>query len=279
MTPRAPLNRERLTDALVHSGEYASVTVTDTAGSTNADLAAAGRDGAPAWTALLTEHQTAGRGRHGRPWVAPQGSQLTLSVLIRPGRQALERLGLLPLMTGLAIVDALTEFDDLSPMDITLKWPNDVLIDGGKLCGILGEAVDLGDKPCLVMGLGLNVSLTAEELPVAHATSLDLAARAHGIDLDIDRTELAIVVLRHMKKRLEQWSTGSGDPLGDYRRVCSSIGLDVSVHLPDHTELIGTVDTVDDAGHIVVVDETGERHALAAGDVTHLRKAHGGYSA
>ncbi|PRQ10816.1 biotin--[acetyl-CoA-carboxylase] ligase [Corynebacterium sp. 13CS0277] len=278
MTSRAPLNRERLTNALVLSGDYAAVSVYDQIGSTNSELASLGRQGAAQWTALLAEEQTAGHGRHGRPWEAPRSSQLIMSVLIRPPASALAHLGLLPLVSGLAMIDTLRAFEELAPLNAQLKWPNDVLVDGRKLCGILGEAVALDEHPCLIMGIGLNISLTEEELPVPHATSLDLAAAAHGIDLDLDRTEFAIVALRYVKKRLAQWAAGDTSVLADYRAVCSSIGLDVSVHLPDHSQLIGTVTTVDDTGHIVVRDSGGDLHALAAGDVTHLRKADGTYA-
>ncbi|MDO4686502.1 MAG: biotin--[acetyl-CoA-carboxylase] ligase [Corynebacterium sp.] len=258
MTDRMPIDVPRVRAAL--RGEYAEVHHTQATGSTNADLVSAAHNGAPAWTAHITEYQHAGRGRHGRVWTAPQGSQVTLSILIRPPAQTLQRLGTMPLITGLAILDAL-------PIPAKLKWPNDVLINGRKVCGILGEAVSLGDEPALVLGLGLNVSLTEEELPVPHAISLDLARPG----VDFDRTQLTIDVLLGLRRRLTQWMHNNSTLMTDYRAVCSSIGQEVKVLLPGDETLLGTaVDAADD-GKLVVVDTHGQRHELAAGDVTHLR--------
>lgn len=270
MTTREPLDIDRLTRHLVESGTYARIAHTPETGSTNTDVVALARQGAPAWTALLTEYQNAGRGRHGRAWTAPHGSQLILSVLLRPPAQALDNLGTMPLITGLAVVDALTAMaEKLGREEIipVLKWPNDALIGGRKLCGMLGEAVSLGPNPALVMGLGLNVSLTTAELPVPHAISLDLAAPG----LELDRTELAIEVLRALRTRLGQWATNDPQAMADYRAACSSLGADVRVLLPGDRQLLGTVTNVDDDGRLRVRDNTGTEHTVAAGDVEHLR--------
>ena len=159
-------------------------------------------------------------------------------------------------------------YDFLIPQ---LKWPNDALIEGRKLCGILAEAVNLSDDPAVVVGVGLNVSLTQQELPVAHAISCDLAAHLKGIQLQLDRTDLAARVLIALYNRLEQWKSGDPALLGDYRRSCCSLGAAVKVDLPQDKVLYGTVTGVLDDGRLTVTDNSGTIHHLAAGDVTHVR--------
>lgn len=193
---RTPLNVEWLREQLVVDGPFARILHSATTGSTNTDLVAAAHEGAPAWTVFLTEHQTLGRGRMGRRYEAPAGAQLTLSVLIRPPRESVFRLGTMPLATGLALIDALKGAEGVG-----LKWPNDLLREGRKLCGILAEAVSLGEEPAVVIGLGLNTSLTREELPVPHATSLELEG------IPYERNELAVRVLTALHRRCANGKT------------------------------------------------------------------------
>lgn len=253
---RAPLDISAIRERV----DYARVDYSAETGSTNADLVRAAGEGAPEWTAAVTEFQSAGRGRHGRVWTAPKYSQATMSILIRPPASAIKRIGTMPLITGLALIDALGP-----DYPVTLKWPNDVLIDGRKVCGILAEAASLGAHPAIVIGLGLNVSLTEDELPVPHAISLELFSGEA-----IDRTELVISVLGALKQRLTQWMENADSLMADYRAVCSSIGADVRVVLPGDKELLGTCVGVADSG-VLLVESAGIVHELAAGDVTHLR--------
>ncbi|AIU91163.1 Biotin-Acetyl-CoA carboxylase-ligase [Corynebacterium ulcerans] len=257
---RTPLNVGWLREQLIDDGPFARILHSSTTGSTNTDLVAAAHEGAPAWTVVLTEHQTLGRGRMGRRYEAPAGAQLTLSVLIRPPRESVFRLGTMPLATGLALIDALKGAEGVG-----LKWPNDLLCEGRKLCGILAEAVSLGEEPAVVIGLGLNTSLTREELPVPHATSLELEG------IPYERNELAVRVLTALHRRLRQWEDNDPTLLTEYRQVCTSIGADVRVILSENEELLGVAESVSDAGLICVRDSQGELHELMAGDVTHLR--------
>ncbi|EPD67689.1 biotin-[acetyl-CoA-carboxylase] ligase [Corynebacterium pyruviciproducens ATCC BAA-1742] len=260
MTTRAPLDRDELRRRLVDTGLYERLTVVDSTGSTNADLLQAAADGAPTFTAELAEFQDSGRGRRGRAWVTPRSSQVTFSILVRP--RTLDHFGSLSLMAGLALVDALKP---LLHERVALKWPNDVLVSGNKICGILGEAQALAtNHPEVVLGCGLNHSLTREELPVDNATSLALEG------IDVDRTELSIAVLTAMRTRLGAWSRGDIH-MDDYRAVCSTIGLDVRVMRPGTDDLLGRAIDVTDEGFLVVRDERGERHELSAGEVHHVR--------
>lgn len=245
---------EKLRDALVANGPYAQLSLVEDTGSTNADLLAA--DDAPAWSVRLANHQSAGRGRLGRSWTAPAGSQLICSVLIKPADLA--AVGTIPLAVGLGLTDVVSGSG--------LKWPNDLQIKGRKLCGILAEA-RFEPEPVIVIGFGLNVSLTREDLPVAHATSLLLEG------LPTNREDLAVAALQAVHRRLRQW--GAGDPtlISDYRKVSASIGREVRVELPGQPDLFGTATNVLDDGRLRVRDAAGTVHDLAAGDVTHLRLA------
>ena len=153
---------------------------TSSTGSTNADVAAVARAGAPEGTVHVTSHQTAGRGRLDREWVAPPGSGLAASVLLRPVEVPLDRWGWIPLLVGVALADAVAELG----VQPALKWPNDIEVDGKKLAGILVEAVTTPDGAAAVIGVGLNVSMTAAQLPIPAATSLALEGVASGIDAD-----------------------------------------------------------------------------------------------
>ena len=237
MDNRDPLDIDYLRTQLIANGPYQRIEYFPEVSSTN----------------------TAGRGRMGRSFSAPPRSQMPLSILIRPPHESVTRLGTMPLATGLALIDA------LATPQIQLKWPNDLVIDGRKLCGILAEAVSLGDQPAVVIGLGLNTSLTKEELPVPHATSLHLEG------IPYERNELAVRVLNALHHRLTQWETNDPALMPDYRAVSATIGQNVRVILPNDTELLGTAEGVADDGRLQVRDQTGTLHELTAGDVTHLR--------
>ncbi|HCT9181446.1 TPA: biotin--[acetyl-CoA-carboxylase] ligase [Corynebacterium aurimucosum] len=301
------LDMDRIREAL--SDDFAVIDFTESTGSTNTDLMQAEKvaDG----TVLLADEQVAGKGRLGRQWVSPAGAQLIFSALILP--ESLEHLGTLPLAAGLAVTDSVE--------GAVLKWPNDVHIDGKKLCGILAEAGPVGEafksapktevskaevnkaevnkaevnkteinkaevnkaeinkaeinkaevapktqaanppSARVVVGMGINVTLTREELPIEAATSLALEG------LDTDRTELAITVLKNLRRRITQWEQQDPQLMADYRKVCSSIGQEVRLEAPTG-DVIGTVEGVADDGRINVGGEY-----YSAGDVIHLRPA------
>ncbi|OFS39089.1 biotin--[acetyl-CoA-carboxylase] ligase [Corynebacterium sp. HMSC069E04] len=296
------LDMDRIREAL--SEDFAVIDYTESTGSTNTDLMQADKvaDG----TVLLANEQVAGKGRLGRQWVSPAGSQLIFSVLILP--DSLDHLGTLPLAAGLAVTDSVE--------GAVLKWPNDVHIDGKKLCGILAEAGPVGEafksapktevskaeinkaevnkaeinkaeinkaeinkaevskaeiapktqsanppSARVVVGMGINVTLTREELPIEAATSLALEG------LDTDRTQLAITVLKNLRRRITQWEQQDPQLMADYRKVCSSIGQEVRLEAPAG-DVIGTVEGVADDGRINVGGEY-----YSAGDVIHLRPA------
>lgn len=263
-----PLNQSAIVASAIRPGGlWRGVDVVPEAGSTNTDLIARSKEGAPEGTVLVTEHQTAGKGRLGRGFTTPARVALTFSVLVRPSVPS-DRLGWVSPMMGLAAVAAVRE---VTGVEAALKWPNDVLVPGeerdGKLAGILAEA-DFSDADQLgiVVGMGLNVAQTREQLPVENATSL-LAEGAPGISRD----ELLTTVLAGFERRYAAWVQAGGDPeasglAAEYRDVCVTLGRPVRVHLPGDHLLEGTATGVDAQARLLVAGR-----ALSAGDVVHVR--------
>ncbi len=234
-------------------------------GSTNLDLV---RDtAAPDRSVLAAEYQTAGRGRLARSWVCPPGAGLIVSVLFRPP-VTLARWGWLPLLAGVAVHDAITAAADV---EISLKWPNDVLDAAGerKLAGILAQTAD----DAVVIGIGANVTVTAEELPVPGATSLALLGA-----LDVDRTDLLIEVLGRLDTLFARWADVDGDAeacgLAEaYRRRCVTLGRRVRATFTDEGDCAaveGEAAALDEMGRLVLRTADGLR-TVGAGDVQHLR--------
>lgn len=269
-----------------------SLIVRDSAGSTNADLASEVRaldatgSIAPDFTTIITENQTAGRGRLDRSWIAPAGSSLATSVLVRTdgvmvdggivdggmagGGIAVETLGWLPLVAGLAMARAVDAVLPYAPGRAGLKWPNDVQIDGQKVCGILCELIPGSG---VIVGAGLNVLMTPEQLPVPTATSLAIAGAQPDATLP-DRalaaylTALQSLVHRFRDARGDAQASGIRD---EVVARCSTIGRQVRVELPAGSALHGTAVGIDHEGRLEVRDESNTVHAVAAGDIIHLR--------
>ncbi|GIF10865.1 biotin--[acetyl-CoA-carboxylase] ligase [Actinoplanes teichomyceticus] len=274
---RPPLSERALTRALVQPGGlWSRIEVRAETGSTNADAAAAARDGAAEGLVVVAERQVAGRGRRDRQWVSPARAGLTLSVLLRPGAADPARdwpaaapgaVGWLPLLAGVALAGAVSR---VAGVEAALKWPNDLLVDDRKCAGILAEVA--GDA--IVVGIGLNVSTRAEELPETTgvpATSLRVAGAEN-----FDRDPLLRALLRGLERWYGGWREAAGDAemcglLGEYRRRCATIGRAVRVLLPGGGELTGEATTVDRDGRLVVRTVDGAEHRVSAGDVLHVR--------
>lgn len=243
----------------------------DEVGSTNAVLADRARAGEAAGVVLVAERQTAGRGRLGRDWVVAPGSSLVVSVLLQPDVPA-ERWAWLPLLTGLAVARAVSGPVSSAGGEVRLKWPNDVLVDGPdgkqKVCGILLERVDgpggPTSRPAAVVGVGLNVAQSRDELPVPTATSLALAGA------EVTREQLLVDLLAELRAAYDAW-VGGADLRDDYLAACSTVGRDVRVTLPAG-ELEGRAVDVDPDGRLVVRTSSGDER-LGAGDVVHVRRA------
>jgi BirA family biotin operon repressor/biotin-[acetyl-CoA-carboxylase] ligase len=262
-----PLDAAALRAAL--AGRVGAFDVVASTGSTNADLLAAARDGAPDRSVLVAERQDRGRGRLDREWVSAPGSGLTFSVLLRPGRVPVARLGWLPLLAGLSVVRAI---QDLSDVSVALKWPNDVLLgpEQAKCAGILAEAEPrVAGGLAVVVGIGINVGARADELPEGGTS---LAAEGAGIA----RSELLGAVLRRLLTDEADWRDADGDPdsvglRAAYRAACATLGREVRVSLPDGSGLVAHARDLDTDGRLVLREPSGATRTVAAGDIVHLR--------
>ncbi|MFD9085010.1 biotin--[acetyl-CoA-carboxylase] ligase [Streptomyces erythrochromogenes] len=269
---RPPLNAAALRRALVTGdGLWTSLEVVASTGSTNTDLATRAAE-LPEGAVVVAEEQSAGRGRLDRSWVAPARSGLFFSVLFKPGDTVpQEQWGWLTLLAGVATATGLSR---AAGVDTALKWPNDLLVtvDGEerKTGGILAERVEDG----VIVGIGLNVTLTEEELPVPAAGSLLLAKATVT-----DREPLLKAVLRSLEEWYGNWRAAGGDPAASglqetYAAGCATLGRHVRAELPGGRTLTGTAEAVDTDGRLVIRTAEGTHEAVGAGDVVHLRSVH-----
>jgi len=234
-------------------------------GSTNRDLLAKSSD-LPEFFVLATDFQTAGKGRMDRSWEAAPKSSIMASVLLRPKFTNSSGIGWLSLMTALAIAEAIAKLG-LSPK---IKWPNDVLIGEKKVSGILAEAAP--DLTCVVIGFGINVSQTPEQLPVETATSLKIATSK-----PVDRDQLLAEVIQNLKVYYQGLVDADGDAdVSGLRQavinLSATVGSEVSVEFPDGNKSFGLAKDIDSTGRLVL-DTQGQTLSVSAGDVLHLRKA------
>jgi BirA family transcriptional regulator, biotin operon repressor / biotin---[acetyl-CoA-carboxylase] ligase len=242
--------------------------------STNAELGDLARGGGQAsFTTVVTTDQTAGRGRLGRTWVAPAGSALAVSVLIVPrtasGPLALDRFGWLPIAAGIAMTD--TVANALPDASTGFKWPNDVLVNGRKVCGVLAEL--LPEQGGVVIGAGVNLGMTVEQLPVETATSLAIEGAEPG---SLDADTILAGYLARLRELVEAYIAADGDAeksglAAQARSRCITLGRAVRVELPDGTAIEGTAASLDGDGRLVVRLADGRDRTVAAGDVTHAR--------
>ena len=259
----APLRAISLADVSA-AGLWTSVEVVPRTDSTNAELL---RRGGPEGQVLVAEEQTAGRGRMGRSWVSQPGAALMFSFLLRPAAVPPGRRGWLPLLTGVAAVAAVR---GVCGLDATLKWPNDVLIDGRKLAGILAE--QSGDF--VVIGIGLNVATTPDALPSG-------AGGLRGTSLAIEGADVSReVLLAEFLRQFERWYLAfREDPspervglFAEYRRLCSTLGQAVRVELPGMRTLSGLAEDIDQDGRLLVREPGAPAPVpISAGDVIHVR--------
>lgn len=216
--------------------------VIDETGSTNTDLLAAAESGAPDRSVLVARHQTAGRGRLDRRWEAPAGANLLVSLLFR---NIPEHPHELTQRVALATAAACAAVAGVHPR---LKWPNDLLVDGAKLAGVLAQAQG-GGEPVVVVGIGVNCRWAPPG-----------AARL-GDDVD----PLALLA-----RMLREYDALPADVWPAYREALATIGMRVRVELVDG-ELLGTAVDVERDGRLLVRDDADVVHRLATGDVVHLR--------
>ncbi len=295
-----PLDTAVLTSRLTAAPRpWRQVDVHESVDSTN-DRAAllAGADGRP-WRLVTADRQTGGHGRLGRSWLSPSGTSISMSMVVPTGPSP-AALGWLPLLTGLAVSRALGRLTG-RPEAFAVKWPNDVLAlplhagaeqvagrDGGgrmldaewptaegrpshKVCGILCQSLAGAADGLAVVGVGVNVSVPPAGLPVPHATAI--AECCPGSPPA--REDLVVGIADEFAWWHEKFVSGSnglGEVRSAYSVACATIGCDVRVHLPGRRALRGRAQRVDSDGRLVVIEQqAGGLHTLAAGDVVHIR--------
>lgn len=227
--------------------------------STNRLLRNLAPGGTPTGTVLLTDYQSAGRGRRGRQWDAPPGSGLLFSLLLPP--YPLERISLLPLVTVIAIARAYEQHFGLSPF---IKWPNDLLLDGRKCGGILVEGEwNTKDDPQIVVGIGLNVNQQESDFAtLPSATSL----RA-SIGRQVARAELFGVILEALEYAYDAFANG-WMPHAEWSRRAGVPGQTLWVHTVEGAPWSATAVALGTGGELLVNDSEGNSIALHAGDVS-----------
>ena len=243
---------ERVLTNLGESTRFSDVRLLESTDSTNRVVADMAADGATEGVVVSADLQTAGRGRLDRTWEAEPGAGLLVSVLLRPQRLPIRRWHLVTAAAGLAGRDACSEVAAVRP---ELKWPNDLMVGSRKLAGILAES----SAGALVVGMGMNV----HSGPPGSVWLDELAGRR------VARSDLLVAWLKSFDRLLDDWESVAAR----YRAECSTVGSEVSVEQVG-SRLVGTAESIDDEGRLVVVPSGGGAPiAVSAGDVVHLRPA------
>ena len=234
----------------------------DRVGSTNDLALQCGIDGAEEGTLILAESQTQGRGRHGRRWLAPSGSSILASVILRHRLRA-DQVGLPNLIGAVAIATAINELTNLSTR---IKWPNDVLIQGKKVSGILTELeYDQNRQPFFVMGFGVNVNTAIADLPE------ELRASATSLQIETNREMSRVVLLQAILHRLEEnylrLKRSDTEPIiatanrllhlsGDWIQLQTAGGI-----------FRGQAEVIDPDGGLLLKDRNGKQRKFLVGEV------------
>jgi BirA family biotin operon repressor/biotin-[acetyl-CoA-carboxylase] ligase len=223
---------------------------------------------APEFTCVVADEQTAGRGRRDRSWHSSAGEGLYLSILLRPRRSA-SSVPLISLMTAIAVAETLI---DLGAAGVDIKWPNDVLLNGRKVCGVLAEGVSAGPGSFrIVLGVGVNLNHDAFPPEIeATATSIFLeTGERREVDDVRDR------LLARIAHWYDRWSSGETAAITDRWRSLSSYaqGQLVEVMLDDE-QLFGVTDGITSSGALRLKIDDGEVRTIVAGEVKRLRRYH-----
>jgi BirA family biotin operon repressor/biotin-[acetyl-CoA-carboxylase] ligase len=218
-------------------------------------------DGAPAGSVVIAEEQTAGRGRFGRSWSAPAGSALLVSVIVRPDASS----SYLPRLTMVGAVSMAEVLAELTPGQVSLKWPNDVLLNGRKVAGVLPEAIWEGERlSAVVLGIGLNVRVDFAGTPLVN--------RAISVEAVTGTTVDRAALLAALLGRVDHWSARLGDPAlsGTWRGWLSTLGQRVAASHADRQtgRIIGLALDVEADGALLLRTDDGLVHRVVAGEVT-----------
>ncbi len=251
------MDAERIRAGLRTAWAGREIVCMDEVDSTNREARRLAAQGAAHGTLVLADAQRAGRGRRGRGWISPAGEGIFMTLILRP-EGAPARMAKLSLATALAAARAIGEETGL---DARIKWPNDIVIGGRKVCGILLE-MDAGDGcvRSVVAGVGINVHQTAFDPEIAQTAS--------SLDLLSGRRQSREAIVRAFLTAFEAATAmEEGAMMRDYCACSATIGQRVQVIGLTQT-FTGTAEGVTDSGALLVTDERGERHEVLAADVS-----------
>lgn len=239
--------------------------------STNTYAVRLARDGAPEGTVVIADEQTGGKGRLGRTWVSPPGMNLYLSLILRPPASTGEA-PQVNLLAAVAVADAISEMGGFAP---SIKWPNDVLVEGKKVCGILAEMqTESGALQSLVLGVGVNVNAPLSAFPPElHDKASSLLLIGGRV---LDRVVFTAALLTHLEKWYVLWVEKGFPALRPAweQYAAGLIGKPITVAAPEGT-VAGTVLGLDTDGALLLqCEENKPPRRILAGDVTVL----GGYT-
>ncbi|MCL1907163.1 MAG: biotin--[acetyl-CoA-carboxylase] ligase [Propionibacteriaceae bacterium] len=225
--------------------------------STDDELAMRVSHGCPPYKVLISTEQTSGGGRLGRGWFFPPGTAVAMSLAL-PVERFAHSLGLIPLAVGVGVVDAVTIIGGTAQV----KWPNDVLIGDKKLCGIRVRIV----QGIAVVGVGVNVSQSAQEIGVDTAISLAMAG------VTTTNEDVIVEVLNCVGTRLDMMGHRDHLLLDDYRKLSATLGRDVDISVDEHVVVSGRAVDINEDGALLV-EVSGDIRTFYAGDVFHCRTA------
>lgn len=246
---RSALDQAQINKLVTH---YWRVKVVELTSSTQGDLTDQVRKKtAKVGDVLVANYQSAGRGRLDRSFEAQPNTALLFSFYIKPTRNR-EEWGWIPLIAGFSVAQRLHQFQ------ASIKWPNDILINKKKTSGLIAEVVNDG----LVIGIGINVGMERDQLPVSTATSLFLEGAKN-----ITRSSLLCEILEEFEDIFLKWDQGSNEIQGKYAKLCSTLGKQVRIEYAGTRFYEGVAASISDLGELVLSDGTH----VQAGDVIHLR--------
>jgi BirA family biotin operon repressor/biotin-[acetyl-CoA-carboxylase] ligase len=252
------LTEHTVADAVRAAGISAPSRFVEATGSTNSDLQGMATSGAPEWTVLVAGRQHAGRGRLGRTWVAPPGSSLLVSVLLRP-RIAADRTPLLSLVAAVAMAEAC---EAVCGIEVRCKWPNDLLAGGRKLAGILPEATFGGGRlEHVVVGTGVNVRQSTGDFPE------ELRASATSVVIEGGRPDMPGLLAEYLGRlRVRLADPGIVEA---YQTRCATLGRTVRAGVTSGATVEGRASGIGPAGELLIDTPSGPQR-VAFGEVVHL---------
>jgi BirA family transcriptional regulator, biotin operon repressor / biotin---[acetyl-CoA-carboxylase] ligase len=237
-------------------------------GSTNDEAFRLGNSGAPEGAAVIADSQTKGKGRLQRVWHSPSGSNIYTSILLRP-KFGPERAPQISIAAGVAVAETLSDY---CPDQIQLKWPNDVLLNNKKVCGILSQIkTSANGIGFVILGIGINVNILYDQLP----SDIRNIATSMAIETgrEIDRVELIIGLYENMAKWYKQLTQeGFGAVKEKWLNLAPMIGRKVQVMF--HQEVIsGEALGLDEDGSLIILTVNNEKVKVSAGDATILKES------